>query len=183
ILRPGAGIMSGREGGLIHSLADWFRRAGQTVAAGDLRSRFSGRSTQEALALLLTDAAHAAGEGRTMILAIDQAEELFDAADQAKAKEAREFLDALLALLATPRDGVEFLLMFTIRADSYDPLAAVLAHASDVAEKGGAARSLEFIAVGSRHFSQITARPCSPLRVRPDVCHARGMRRRRCIVI
>src|ERR1019366_6600213 len=28
ILRPGAGIMSGREGGLIHSLADWFRRAG-----------------------------------------------------------------------------------------------------------------------------------------------------------
>ena len=140
ILRPGAGIMSGREGGLIHSLADWFRGAGQTVAAGDLRSRFSGRSTQEALALLLTDAAHAAGEGRTMILAIDQAEELFDAADQAKAKEAREFLDALLALLATPPDGVEFLLMFTIRADSYDPLAAVLAHASDVAEKGGAAR-------------------------------------------
>ena len=84
---------------------------------------------------MLTEAAHAAGEGRTLILAIDQAEELFDTADQARAKEAKEFLDALLALLATPPAGVEFLLILTIRADSYDPLAAALAHASDAAEK------------------------------------------------
>jgi hypothetical protein len=66
VLRPGAGIMFGRDGGLIHSLADWFQRAGRTVSAGDLRSRFAGRSTQEGLAWVLTEAAHAAGEGRTV---------------------------------------------------------------------------------------------------------------------
>jgi hypothetical protein len=38
VLRPGAGIISGREGGLIHSLADWFRRAGRTVAAAPMAS-------------------------------------------------------------------------------------------------------------------------------------------------
>src|SRR5262249_14745823 len=131
ILRPGAGIMSGLEGGLIHSLPDWFQRAGRRVSAGDLRSRFADRSTSEGLALVLTEAAHAAGEGRTLILAIDQAEELFDTADQTGAKEAQEFLDALLALLAMPPPGVECLVILTIRADSYDPLAAALVRASD----------------------------------------------------
>ena len=53
---------------------------------------------------------------------------------------------------------------------------------ADLIEQTGREEA-EFIAVGSRHFSQITARPCSPLRVRPDVRHARRMRRRRCIVI
>jgi hypothetical protein len=43
--------------------------------------------------------------GRTLILAIDQAEELFDTSDQTKAKEAKEFLEALLALLAMPPPG------------------------------------------------------------------------------
>lgn len=97
ILRPGAGIMFGREGGLIHSLSYWFHRAGRMVSAGDLRSRFAGRSTPEGLASVLTEAAHAAGEGRTLILAIDHAEEIFDTSDQVRANEAQEFLDALLA--------------------------------------------------------------------------------------
>ena len=90
---------------------------------------------------MLTEAAHAAGEGRTLILGIDQAEELFDTSDQIKATEAKEFLDALLALLATPPAGVELLVILTIRADSYDPLAAALAHAFDMAERLGAAAS------------------------------------------
>jgi hypothetical protein len=140
VLRPGTGIISGREGGLIYSLADWFKRAGQTVAAGDLRSQVAGRSTQEGLALVLTEAAHAAGEGRTLILGVDQAEELFDAADQTRTDEAKEFLDALLALLATPPVNVELLVILTIRADSYDPLAKALVDASDAAEKLGAPR-------------------------------------------
>ena len=56
---------------------------------------------------MLTEAAHAAGEGRTMILAIDQAEELFDTSDQSRAEEAREFLDALLALLTTANEWIK----------------------------------------------------------------------------
>jgi hypothetical protein len=140
VLRPGAGIISGREGGLIYSLADWFQRAERTVAPGDLRSRFAGCSTEEGLALVLTEAAHAAGEGRVLTLAIDQAEELFDTADQTKAMEAKEFLEALLALLAIPPTGMECLLIFAIRSDSWDPLAAALVRASDAAEKLGAAR-------------------------------------------
>jgi WD40 repeat protein len=142
ILRPGAGIISGREGGLIHSLTDWFQRAGRSVAAGDLRARFVGRSTQEGLALVLADAALAAGQGRTLILAIDQAEELFDNSDEAKAKEAKEFLDALFALLAMPTTGVEVLIILTIRADAYDPLAAALARLSGAVETLGAPRRL-----------------------------------------
>jgi WD40 repeat protein len=142
VLRPGAGIISGREGGLIHSLADWYRRAGRSIAVGDVRARFAGRSTQEGLALLLTEAAHAAGEGRTLILAIDQAEELFDSSDEIKATEAKEFFDALLILLATPPAGVECLVILTIRADGYDPLAAALARISGTAEMLGAARRL-----------------------------------------
>jgi TIR domain len=102
VLRPGAGIISGREGGLIYSLAEWFRGAGRTVAAGDLRRRFAGRSTQEGLGLVLTEAADGAGDGCTLILAIDQAEELFDTSDQTKATEAKEFFEALLAVLAMP---------------------------------------------------------------------------------
>jgi hypothetical protein len=90
--------------------------------------------------LVLTEAAHAAGEDRTLILAIDHAEELFDTADQTRAEEAKEFLDALLALLATSPAAVESLVIFTIRSDICDPLAAALVRASDTAEKLGAAR-------------------------------------------
>jgi hypothetical protein len=140
VLRPGAGIISGREGGLFYSLADWFRRAGQTVAAGDLRGRFANRSTLEGLASVLAEAAHAAGEGRALILAIDQAEELFDTTNRTTATEAKEFFDALLALLAMPPAGVELLVVLTIRSDSYDPLAAALVQASDAVEKLEAAR-------------------------------------------
>jgi WD40 repeat protein len=140
VLRPGAGIISGREGGLIHALADWFQRAGQMVSAGDLRNRLADRSTREGLSLMLTEAARAAGKGRALIIAIDQAEELFDTTDQTSAKEAKEFLDALLALLATPLASVELLVIFAIRSDSYDPLAAALRDASNAAEKLGAPR-------------------------------------------
>jgi len=114
---------------LIHLLSDWFQRGGRSVAPRDLRKYFAGRSTREGLAQALAEAAQAAGEGRILILAIDQAEERFDTTDKSKAAEARESLDALLALLATPPAGVEPLVIFAIRADSYDPLAVALARA------------------------------------------------------
>jgi hypothetical protein len=151
VLRPGAGIIFGRKGGLIHELAAWYKVAGREVPPGDLRKKFAGCSTHEALELVLQEVAKAAGNGRTLILAIDQAEELFDIVDQTKTKEAKEpneakeaqkekgFLDALLALLARPPAGLDFLVIFTIRSDSYDPLAAALVSASDVAEKLGLA--------------------------------------------
>jgi hypothetical protein len=166
ILRPGAGILTGREGGLIHSLPGWFQRAGRRISAGDLRSRFGDRSTQEGLASVLTEAAQAAGEGRALILAIDQAEELFDVSDQTRATEAKEFLDALLALLATPPAAVEFLVTLTIRSDSYDPLAAALVRASDAAEKLGAARrqalretSLTLLLLAATAYRDVIRRP------------------------
>jgi WD40 repeat protein len=138
VLRPAAGIISGRDGGLIHSLSDWFRRAGRSVAPADLRKRFARRTIEEALSLVLGDAQQAAGEGRTLILGIDQAEELFDTSDEARAKEAMELFAALLALLARPPAGVQLFVILTIRADGYDSLAAALTQASDLAERGGA---------------------------------------------
>ena len=94
VLRPAQGIIFGREGGLTYALSEWFRRAGQSVDPG--------RSTGEGLIATLLEAARVAGEGRTLILGIDQAEELFDTTDPIKADEARGFLEALLALLAQP---------------------------------------------------------------------------------
>jgi hypothetical protein len=137
ILRPGAGIISAREGGLIYALSDWFRRARRSLAPGDVRAHFAGRSIREGLTAVLKEASHAAGEDRTLILAIDQAEELFD--NSAEATEAREFFDALLAVLAAPPAGVNLLVILTIRADAYDQMAAALARASDAAERSGAA--------------------------------------------
>ncbi len=166
ILRPGAGIISGREGGLIYALSDWFRRAGRSVAPGDLRAHFAGRSTREGLASVLTESAHAAGEGRTLILAIDQAEELFDASDETKATEAREFFDALLALLVAQPAAVDLLVSLTIRADGYNPLAAALARATDMAERSGAARptalketSLTLLPLPATAYRDIIRRP------------------------
>jgi hypothetical protein len=116
--------------------------------------------------LVLAEAAQAAGADRTLVLAIDQAEELFDTADQTKAKEAKELLDALLALLAMPPAGVECLLIFTIRSDSYDPLAAALVRASDAAEKCGAPRrqalqetSLTLLPLAPTAYRDVIRRP------------------------
>jgi hypothetical protein len=166
ILRPGAGIVSGRESGLIHLLPNWLQRAGRRVSAGDLRSWFAGRSTREGLASVLTEAAHAAGEGRTLILAIDQAEELFGTFDQTRAEEATTFLDALLALLAMPPAAVECLVIFTIRSDSYDPLAAALVRASDAVEKLGAVHrqalqetSLTLLPLAATAYRDVIRRP------------------------
>jgi hypothetical protein len=156
VLRPGAGIISGREGGLIHALADWYRRNGHTVAPGDLQAHFTGRPVLDGLTAVLTEAAQAAGQDRdqdsgrdsdqdkdkrrTLALGIDQGEELFDTTDADKASEAREFLDALLTLLASPPPGVDLLAVVAIRADSFDPLAAALKRASDAAEARNAPR-------------------------------------------
>ena len=46
----------------------------------------------------------------------------------------------MFALLAAPPAGVDLLVILTIRADGYDPLAAALAGAADTAERAGAAR-------------------------------------------
>jgi hypothetical protein len=166
VLRPAAGIISGRDGGLLHSLSGWFRRAGRSVAPADLRARFVGRPTQEGLALVLTEAVHAAGEGRTLVLGIDQAEELFDTSDEIKSADARGFFDALLSLLVKPPLGLDLLVVLTIRADAYDALAAALAHASDVAESQGIARrialqetSLTLLPLAATAYRDVIRRP------------------------
>ena len=140
ILRPGAGIISGREGGLIFALSDWFGRAGRSISPGDLRAHFADCSTREGLTSLLAKASDAAGKERMLIIAIDQAEELFDTSDEIRATEAGELFEALLALVvAAPPAGVNLLTILTIRADAYDSLATALARALDAAERSAAA--------------------------------------------
>jgi hypothetical protein len=140
VLRPGAGILSSREGGLIFALSGWFRRAGQSIDPGDIRAWFKGSSTREGLAKALLETARVAGEGRTLILGIDQAEELFDTIDPAKTDEATRFLEALLDVITNPIDGVDLLVILTIRADSYDLLATALARAAGEAERVASGR-------------------------------------------
>jgi WD40 repeat protein len=134
VLRPGAGIISGREGGLIHELAKWFQSKGHTVAPGDILAHFTGRPALAGLTAALTEAARVAGTNRTLVLGIDQGEELFDTIDKDKFDEARQFLDALFTLLASPPAGIDLLAVVAIRADSFDPLDAALKRGLDAAE-------------------------------------------------
>src|SRR5262249_343651 len=134
-------ILSARGGGLIEEMARWFIRHGRSMDPAGVRRLLGASVTRGSLTQLLGEAAQVAGAGRTLVLCIDQAEELFASTDRERSGEARRLLDALLDLLATPQGTLDLLLIFAIRADSHDPLAFALKRAADVAERSSAAHA------------------------------------------
>jgi formylglycine-generating enzyme required for sulfatase activity len=124
VIRPERAVLTG-ESGLIAALEKALKEAGLAHTRADLRKVVGTGAAS--LASLLGDLVGAKtpaqkGDGTarkapTLILAIDQAEELFHAEG---AEEARVFLDLLRELVA--QDNSALIALFTIRSDSYERL-------------------------------------------------------------
>ena len=133
VIRPSRAVLTG-DTGLLEALVKALHRAGLPSKRADLRQRLQDR---EALAALLANLAARnrlpALPGETpprapaIVLAVDQAEELFQADG---ADEAARFLDLLRHLTATDlstpdsAEPLRVITVFTIRTDSYGPLQA-----------------------------------------------------------
>jgi formylglycine-generating enzyme required for sulfatase activity len=124
IIRPERAAITG-ESGLLRALEGAFVVAGITVTRADLRAAIQGGATKlkpflQALADKATPAASDTGgkpKAPTLILSIDQAEELFVA-------EAQDEAQPLLALVRDllNEDGPAIIAVFTIRSDNYERL-------------------------------------------------------------
>ena len=144
ILRPAQGILTGPDG-LGQTLAALLTRPAAPVAPGDIHAALAADDQAKAAAALLdliTSATRQAHEARrigdrgprppALVLAVDQAEELFAAEDAA---ESGRFLSLLAGLLRDAADTLELFVLATIRADSADRLLqALAAQGSDVPE-------------------------------------------------
>jgi formylglycine-generating enzyme required for sulfatase activity len=124
IIRPERAAISG-ETGLLRALEGVFRSAKLSVARADLRMAIDGGATK-LRALLSTLAqkatpvaagASATPKAPTLVLSIDQGEELFLTEGQ---QEARPFLSILRDLVTAEAPAV--IALFTIRSDNYERL-------------------------------------------------------------
>jgi formylglycine-generating enzyme required for sulfatase activity len=128
ILRPAQGILTGPDG-LGRKLAIWFERHGKLKLAGDIHTAITGKEAEAAFASLIAEATEiattlrraGAPEARppAALLALDQAEELFAAENEA---ESQCFLSLLASVLRDPPAGVDPYALITIRADSVESL-------------------------------------------------------------
>jgi formylglycine-generating enzyme required for sulfatase activity len=124
IIRPGRLAISG-ETGLLHAMEAAFRSANLSVARADLREAIEegGARLRGLLSQLVREAPQEAADGGvapkacTLVLGIDQGEELFLAEGQV---EAETFLRLLRDLLMADRPDV--IALFAIRSDNYERL-------------------------------------------------------------
>jgi formylglycine-generating enzyme required for sulfatase activity len=124
IIRPERGVIFG-DNGLLRALEVAFQAAKSTTARADLRAGIEGGAAtlRPLLQSLAEKATSATLDGDTnqkqptLIISIDQGEELFLAEGQ---DEARAFLTLLGELLR--QDGPSLIALFTIRSDAYEPL-------------------------------------------------------------
>lgn len=122
VVRPERAVISGEEG-FIASLEHAFKEAGKTRSRADIRAAFESGATElrpllRSLVEITALDQDENGKGRarppTLIIPIDQAEELFLTET---GEESEEFLRLLLDLISTDTPAIAAL--FTIRSDSY----------------------------------------------------------------
>jgi len=126
ILRPAQGILTGPEG-LGRKLAAHLSRPDQPISSGDIHAQLMAPDATNAatdfIQLIVTAAARAREQRRigdpearppAIVIAVDQAEELFGADDKA---ESDRFLLLLASLMRKEVRGFELYCLFTIRAD------------------------------------------------------------------
>ena len=131
LLRPARGIISGPDG-FGRRIAPFFERLGDARAPGSIRVSLLQDDEDKAgsaFASLIADAVTLAATLRqatkpdakapAALIAIDQAEELFQAEDDA---ESRRFLAILAKLLNAPPQGIDPYVILAIRADSAQSL-------------------------------------------------------------
>jgi formylglycine-generating enzyme required for sulfatase activity len=121
VIRPERAVLTG-EAGLIACLAQAARQAGLGRTRAEIRKAVEAGAASAASLLQEIAAARRGGDeskakAPTLILPIDQAEELFQAEG---GEEARKFLDLLRDLVS--RDDTPLIVVFTIRSDSYERL-------------------------------------------------------------
>ena len=122
VIRPERAAISG-ETGLLRALEEVFRSAKLSVARADLRMAINGGRLQVLLSTLVQNATPAAVDASvmpkapTLVLSIDQGEELFLTEGQ---QEARPFLSILRGLVTAEAPAV--IALFTIRSDNYERL-------------------------------------------------------------
>jgi hypothetical protein len=125
VIRPERAVLTG-ESGLIASLEQALKQTGLGRTRADIRKAIeSGAASVASVLEDLAKAKTAAGTGDdtkaskppTLVLAVDQVEELFHAEG---GEEARAFLDLLGKLVA--EDNPALIALFTIRSDSYERL-------------------------------------------------------------
>jgi formylglycine-generating enzyme required for sulfatase activity len=127
ILRPAQGVLTGREG-LGRKVAAQLWRPNSIINPGDIHAQLMAPDAAKAasdFAKLMTTAAELAHDERRLgdktahapaiVLAIDQAEELFASEDEAESK---RLLFLIANLMRDPPTGVELLLLLTIRTDT-----------------------------------------------------------------
>jgi formylglycine-generating enzyme required for sulfatase activity len=144
ILRPAKGILTGPNG-LGRQLAARLSRPGRPVNPGDVQAQLmaadAGAASRE-LSRMLGDIMQAALEQRrlgdrdavapALVLAVDQAEELFAAED---ADESQRFAKLLARLVREPPAGMALFTLFAVRADAAMQLHEMLRqHAFDPPE-------------------------------------------------
>jgi len=135
ILRPAQGILSGADG-FGRRMAEFFEAHRQLRAPGEISASINGddfAASTRAFERVLQDAARLVHEALkvstpeaarpTLILAVDQAEEMFAAENDV---ESRRFLRLLAAALKKDIEGVDLFVVLTIRADSAQALLAGL---------------------------------------------------------
>lgn len=136
IVRPSQGVLTGPNG-LGRHLAPWFTRYGKVKTAGEIHRILNAAdqmAASDGLRVLLAEAAALTASVRraavpdattpSLILAIDQGEELFAAENS---DESRRFLSLLRPLLNQPPEGVDLYVLITIRADSVECLLSQVA--------------------------------------------------------
>lgn len=118
VIRPERAVISGATG-LVASIAGAFEAASVKVARADIRDAMAGgASSVKALLSRLVEAERSLGTKLpTIVVAIDQGEELFRAEAQG---EAQPFLALIRELLASDKPAV--IAVFTIRSDNYERL-------------------------------------------------------------
>ena len=121
VIRPERAVLTG-EAGLIASLAQAAKQASLGRTRAEIRKAVeagaaSVTSLLQEIATAKTGGDEAKAKAPTLILPIDQAEELFQAEG---GEEARLFLDLLRDLVG--RDDAPLIVVFTIRSDSYERL-------------------------------------------------------------
>jgi formylglycine-generating enzyme required for sulfatase activity len=124
IIRPERVAISG-DTGLLRALEGAFRTANLSVARADIRAAIDGGATKlrPLLSMLAQKATPVAADttvmpkAPTLVLSIDQGEELFLAEGQ---REAQPFLSLLRDLVAA--EALALIALFTIRSDNYERL-------------------------------------------------------------
>jgi hypothetical protein len=118
ILRPAQGILTGPDG-MGQRIAAWFERRRRMKVPGDIEASLMQSDRAKSASATARRAGVVDARPPAPLVAVDQGEELFASEN---APESEHFLELLAAVLNDLPEDVDPYVLFTIRADSMEPL-------------------------------------------------------------